>query len=48
MLALPIEQLEQIGVDLMNFTGSKDLADWLQRFADPSEPDTIDCCGDQK
>jgi hypothetical protein len=30
---LPIEQLEQLGVDLMDFTGSNDLADWLQRFA---------------
>jgi lambda repressor-like predicted transcriptional regulator len=30
---LPIEQLEQLGEDLMDFTGSKDLADWLQRFA---------------
>jgi hypothetical protein len=31
--ALPIGQLEQLGEDLMDFTGSKDLADWLQRFA---------------
>jgi Domain of unknown function (DUF4351) len=31
--ALPIEQLEQLGVDLMDFTGSQDLADWFQRFA---------------
>jgi Domain of unknown function (DUF4351) len=31
--ALPIGQLEQLGEDLMDFTGSKDLVDWLQRFA---------------
>jgi hypothetical protein len=31
--ALPIGQLEQLGEDLMDFTSSKDLADWLQRFA---------------
>jgi Domain of unknown function (DUF4351) len=31
--ALPIEQLEQLGVDLMDFNGSQDLADWFQRFA---------------
>jgi hypothetical protein len=30
---LPIGQLEQLGEDLMDFTDSKDLADWLQRFA---------------
>jgi Domain of unknown function (DUF4351) len=30
---LSIEQLEQLGEDLMDFTSSKDLADWLQRFA---------------
>jgi Domain of unknown function (DUF4351) len=29
----PIGQLEQLGEDLMDFTGSKDLVDWLQRFA---------------
>jgi Domain of unknown function (DUF4351) len=28
----PIGQLEQLGEDLMDFTGSKDLTDWLQRF----------------
>ncbi len=41
IMALPIAplapraigQLEQLGEDLMDFTGSKDLADWLQRFA---------------
>jgi hypothetical protein len=32
---LPIGQLEQLGEDLMDFNGSKDLADWLQRFASP-------------
>jgi hypothetical protein len=31
--ALPIGQLEQLGEDLMDFTSSKDLVDWLQRFA---------------
>jgi hypothetical protein len=30
---LPIEQLEQLSVELMNSTDSKVLADWLQRFA---------------
>jgi hypothetical protein len=30
---LPIEQLKHLGVDLIDFAGSKDLADWLQRFA---------------
>ena len=35
IMALPIGQLEQLGEDLMDFTGSKDLADWLQRFASP-------------
>ncbi len=30
---LPIEQLEQLGEDLMDFTSSKDLTDWLQHFA---------------
>ncbi len=31
--ALPIEQVEQLGEDLMDFTGSNDLAEWFQRFA---------------
>jgi hypothetical protein len=29
----PIGQLEQLGEDLLNLTGSKDLAGWLRRFA---------------
>jgi hypothetical protein len=29
--ALPIGQLDQLGEDLMDFTSSKDLADWLQK-----------------
>lgn len=28
--ALPIGQLEQLGEDLMDFTGSKDLAEWFK------------------
>jgi hypothetical protein len=31
---LPIEQLEQLGEDLLDFNTSQDLADWFQRFAD--------------
>jgi hypothetical protein len=35
LIALPesIGLLEQLGEDLMDFTGSKDLMDWLQWFA---------------
>jgi Domain of unknown function (DUF4351) len=32
--SLPIGQLEQFGEDLMDFTCSEGLAEWLQRFAD--------------
>jgi hypothetical protein len=32
--ALPIEQLEKLGEDLLDFTGSKDVADWLQQHGD--------------
>jgi hypothetical protein len=31
--ALSIEQLDQLGEDLMDFTSSKNLADWLQHLA---------------
>jgi hypothetical protein len=30
--ALPIEQLEKLGEDLLDFTGSGALADWLQQY----------------
>ncbi len=30
---LPIDQLEQLGEDLLDFSTSQDLADWLQHFA---------------
>jgi hypothetical protein len=32
--ALPIDRLEKLGEDLLDFTGSKDLADWLQQYGD--------------
>jgi hypothetical protein len=31
---LPIDRLEKLGEDLLDFTGSKDLADWLQQYGD--------------
>ncbi len=31
---LPIDQLEQLGEDLLDFSSSQDLTDWLQRAAD--------------
>jgi Domain of unknown function (DUF4351) len=30
--ALPIDRLEKLGEDLLDFTDSKDLADWLQQY----------------
>jgi hypothetical protein len=30
--ALPIDQLEQLAIDLLDFTTSNDLAEWLQRY----------------
>jgi hypothetical protein len=32
--ALPIDRLEKLGEDLLDFTDSKDLADWLQQHGD--------------
>jgi hypothetical protein len=32
--ALPVDRLEKLGEDLLDFTGSKDLADWLQQYGD--------------
>jgi Domain of unknown function (DUF4351) len=32
--ALPIDRLEKLGEDLLDFTGSEDLADWLQQHGD--------------
>jgi hypothetical protein len=32
--ALPIDRLEKLGEDLLDFTGSEDLADWLQQYGD--------------
>jgi Domain of unknown function (DUF4351) len=30
--ALPIDQLEQLALDLLDFTTSNDLVEWLQRY----------------
>jgi Domain of unknown function (DUF4351) len=32
VVSLPIDQLEQLAEDLLNFSDSNDLADWLQRL----------------
>jgi predicted transposase YdaD len=32
--ALPIDRLEKLGEDLLDFTGNKDLADWLQQYGE--------------
>jgi Domain of unknown function (DUF4351) len=32
--ALPIDRLEKLGEDLLDFSGSEDLADWLQSYGD--------------
>jgi Domain of unknown function (DUF4351) len=39
--ALPIEQLEKLGEDLLDFTGSKDLADWLQSYGDNTATEVL-------
>jgi Domain of unknown function (DUF4351) len=36
---LPIEQLEQLGEDLLDFNSSQDLTDWFQRYLNLNDSD---------